>query len=227
VITPALFGIAALVAAPDLAVPRWDAPLVPTGRFDVKTWSGAVNTHTLRDAAGQGAVPVSEARFLWGKDHLYMFFYAGDLDLQARAKKHDDPVWNDDAVHLEFPVRDGSGNPTGQKYVIDVSPTGVLADGVCPVEAADLGQPGCDLSWESHARAGTDYDGTLNKIGDFDEEWAVELAIPLAAIGVRAPLAGKRVPFALRRCEVAHDGPRACGSWGSAATPAVLVLSDK
>jgi hypothetical protein len=205
-------------APPDLQVPHWARPLVPTGHFNVKTWSGAVNTHTLRDEAGLGAVPVSEARFLWGSDRLYVFFYAGDLDLEVRATKHDGPVWRDDSVHLEFPSGDG------KKFVLDVSPTGVLADGVCPVEAPDLGAAGCDLKWESHALVGTDYDGTLNKLGDFDEEWAVELSIPLAAIGARAPVEGTRVPFSLRRCEMAHDGRRACGYWGSSAAPATLVL---
>jgi hypothetical protein len=203
---------------PDLLVPQWNRPLVPTGRFDVRTWQGAINTHTLRDESGRGAVPVSEARFLWGKDNLYVFFYAGDLDLQLRAKQHDGPVWNDDALHLEFPSSDG------KKFVLDVSPAGVVADGVCPSAAIDLDDAGCDRKWESHARVGADFDGTPNTTGDFDEEWAVEIALPLASIGVRAPMAGKHVLFSLRRCEMAYDGRRACGYWGSAAAPGALVL---
>src|SRR5580692_164753 len=71
--------------APSLTVGRARSLIHPTGHFDVGAWGGSVNTHTLLDTAGAGAVPVSECRFLWGQDNLYMFFYAGDLDLQVQS----------------------------------------------------------------------------------------------------------------------------------------------
>ena len=71
---------------------------------------------------------------------------------------------------------------------------------------------------------GTDYDGTINAVGDFDEEWSVEVAVPLAAIGVRSPYAGARVACSLIRCEIAYDGKRACGLWGRVPGPGLLVL---
>ncbi len=193
--------------------------IVPTGRFDVHVWGGAVNTGTLLDKAGLGAVPVSEARFLWGDDALYFFFYAGDLDLQAHVTRHDGPVWNDDSVALSFPAADGT------RRIIQISVTGKVADGSCPGDAAGLADPRCDLGWESGVRVGTDFDGTVNHVGDRDEEWAVEAVIPLAAIGARgAP--GTRVALSLGRCEIAYDGPRACGTWGSP-TSGVLVFQDR
>jgi hypothetical protein len=202
-----------------LRVPSASAALVPTGHFDVNVWANAANTHTLLDERGQGAVPVSEARLLWGSGHLYVFFYAADLDLQVRTTKHDGRVWADDGVVLEFP------SPGERKFVIDVSPTAVVADGVCPQDAADLGDARCDLHWESGARVGADYDGTINTLGDFDEEWTVEVAVPLASIGVRPPFEAGRIPFSLIRCERAHEGKRACGSWGRSPGPGVLVLA--
>ena len=115
-----------------------------------------------------------------------------------------------------------------KKFVLSVTPTGVASDGVCPADAVDLGDPRCDLRWESHARTGTDFDGTINKLGDFDEEWAVEVALPLASIGLAAdgPSPG-RVAATIRRCEMAHDGPRACGLWGSPQRPGELVLDNR
>jgi hypothetical protein len=204
-----------------LRVPFTLASLVPTGRFDVNVWAAGVNTHTLLDAHGKGAVPVSEARFLWGHGQLYMFFYAADVDLQVSTTKHDGPVWNDDGVVLEFPSSDQ------RKFVIDVSPTGVLADGICPLDADDLADARCDLRWDSRVRVGTDYDGTINVLGDFDEEWAVEMALPLSSIAVHPPFARAQIPFSLLRCEVAHEGKRACGSWGRAHPPGMLVLSPQ
>src|SRR5262249_19693754 len=85
---------------PVLHVPRTSKPVVPSGHFRIGTWRSAANTHTLLDADGRGAVPVSEARFLWGQGQLYFRFYAGDLDLQAKAKAHDGEVWKDDAFSL-------------------------------------------------------------------------------------------------------------------------------
>jgi hypothetical protein len=207
---------------PVLRVPFTKAPLVPSGRFDVNVWAPAVNTHTLLDEHGHGAVPVSEARFLWGGGGLYVFFYAADVDLQVKATQHDGPVWKDDGAVLEFP---SAGD---RKFVIDVSPTGVVADAICPLDAADVGDARCDLHWESGVRVGTDYDGTINTLGDFDEEWAVEMAVPLASIAVRPPFAGAQIPFSLFRCEVAHDGKRACGSWGrQPGQPGTLVLAPQ
>jgi hypothetical protein len=201
-----------------LDVPHASAPLRPSGHFRVKVWQDAVNTRTLLDRDGRGAVPASEARFLWSEGQLYVRFYAGDLDLQVRAASHDGPVWKDDSVVLAFFAADQT------KRVIQISPTGVVADGMCPKDALDLGDARCDRGWESGVRVATDYDGTINKLGDFDEEWCVEAAVPLKAIGRSGAGAGTRIPFAVTHCEMAYSGPRACGSWGGFGEPGTLVL---
>jgi hypothetical protein len=213
-------GLAESTQASVLRVPITEVSLVPTGRFDVNVWAAGANTRTLLDEHGKGAVPVSEARFLWGHSQLYMFFYAADVDLQVRTTQHDGPVWKDDGVVLEFPSSDR------RKFVIDISPTGVVADAICPQDA-DIGDARCDLRWESGVRVGADYDGTINVLGDFDEEWAIEMVLPLASIAVHPPLAGALVPFTLRRCEVAYEGKRACGSWGRTRGPGMLVLEPQ
>jgi hypothetical protein len=204
-------------APASLLVPRAPRAIVPRAEFDVKVWGGGVNTHTLLDRAGNGAVPVSEARFLWGQGKLYVSFYAGDLDLQIHARKHDGPAWNDDAALFDFP------SPEGEKLIV-ASAVGIVSDGSCPAGVFELGDPRCRLGWESHALAAADYDGTINQTGDRDEEWNVELAIPLDALGIAKPVPGTRIAFRLRRCEMAFDGPRACGRFGTEDAPAELVL---
>jgi hypothetical protein len=213
-------------AAPSLRVTQARSAIHPTGHFDVATWGGSVNTHTLLDSSGRGAVPVSEARFLWGQGKLYVFFYAGDLDIQVRTVKHDGALWNDDSVTFAF-FPPAPPDASATKWMIAATPTGIVSDGVCPQDAVDLSDPRCDLRWESGAIVGTDFDGTLNKIGDFDEEWAVELAVPLESLGV-TPASPPPIPLAatIRRCEMAHDGPRACGLWGDATRPGELILEE-
>lgn len=190
-----------------LEVPRARGRIEPRGHFRIEVWDGAPSTGTLLDRQGLGAVPVSEARFLWGDGSLCMFFYAGDLNLEAHVDRHDGPIWKDDSVELAF------GGAGDDKRIVRVSVTGVVADGLCPSDAADLSDPRCDLRWESGTRAATDSDGTLNRVDNRDEEWAVEAVVPLASLGSGPWVPGAHIPLRLSRCEVAHDGPRACGAW--------------
>ena len=67
-------------------------------------------------------------------------------------------------------------------------------------------------------RAAVDVDGTLDNPADDDEEWVVELAVPLAALGP--------APVTLRasRCDVTKTGARLCGSWQQQIDPKALPL---
>jgi hypothetical protein len=170
-------------------------------------------TRNFRDDYGNGMVPYSEAKVRWGRDSLYLLLYAGDLDLEGRIKKRDAALESDDSFHLEF----GSGD---EVRVISVSILGTLTDSLCTQSASGRK---CDPAWDSGARLAVDRDGSLNKIGDNDEEWVVEMSIPLAKLGLKKPAAGARIPFSIRRCEIGHDGPHACGSWGQN-PPGELVL---
>lgn len=60
-------------------------------------------------------------------------------------------------------------------------------------------------------RVGRDLDGTPDDPSDDDEEWVLEIAVPLASIGARA-IAGERVDVVVSRCDTPKRAPRACGS---------------
>ncbi len=68
-------------------------------------------------------------------------------------------------------------------------------------------------------RLGHDLDGTPDDGADDDEEWVIELAIPLASLGL-PDHAGGRAPFVVERCDTTRDGSRSCS-----ATHATLVLT--
>ncbi len=81
------------------------------------------------------------------------------------------------------------------------------------------------MAGKAAPKVAVDRDGTLNKLGDNDEEWVVEMAVPFAALGVSNPEAGLRLPFSIRRCEVARAGKRACVQLGRGrGTRPLLVL---
>jgi hypothetical protein len=198
-----------------LHVPRVAAPIPINAETEGKRdWEGERGkTPNFVDGSGKGMVPYTEARLRWDSGRLYLLLYAGDLDLEGSIQEHDGPVQHDDSFRLDF--RTGS-----QVRVIDVSLLGTVADRICSGVAAE---ERCDPSWESHAEVAVDRDGTMNKIGDNDEEWVVEMAIPFASLGIAAPAPGARLPFSVSRCEVGH-GPHSCGGWGSGAPPGEIEL---
>jgi hypothetical protein len=198
-----------------LHVPRVSSPIRINAETAGKTaWNADAGvTRNFKDGAGRGMVPFTEAKARWGTGVLYLLLYAGDLDLEGHERKRDGAVESDDAFHIEF----GRGDIV---RVVSISVLGTIADALCTTSGAERR---CDSSWRAGARVAVDRDGSLNKIGDNDEEWVVEMAIPFSNLGLKGAGAGTRVPLSIRRCEIGHDGPHTCGSWG-ADPPGELVL---
>lgn len=202
----------------EIHVPHAAAPIhVDAEMVGKKVWeSEAGSTANLKDQSGKGMVPYTEVKARWGDGHLYFWMYAGDLDLEGSVKERDGDLTKDDSFHVEL------GGP-GRVYVVDVSVLGTIADAVC-TGPSDPASRRCDSGWQSQAIVAVDVDGTLNKTGDNDEEWLVEMAIPLESLGLAQARPGTRVPFAVRRCEIGRDGPHACGTWGTGAQRGELIL---
>ena len=56
-----------------------------------------------------------------------------------------------------------------------------------------------------------DTDGTIDNPSDFDEEWVIEVPLPLATVGL-VP-GGAAVAVDAERCDVTKGGERRCGAW--------------
>jgi hypothetical protein len=144
----------------------------------------------------------------WASGNLYLWLYAGDLDLEGKRREPDTDLTGDDAFHVEI----GGGD---RVYAIDVSVLGTVTDAVCKSRGNKPGpRNDCDRGWQSGAIVAVDSDGSLNRIHDNDEEWLVEMAIPLERLGLAGVAAGAHIPFSVSRCEVGYDGRHACGGWG-------------
>jgi hypothetical protein len=195
----------------ELHVPHAAGPIVLDGDTDDPGWlKGPARIPSFELADGAPARPHSEARLVWGDGQLYVALYAADEDIRATRTEPDAPLWLDDAFHLSF--RDARIERT-----IDVSPLGTITD----ARREDGGR--FDYAWSSGAHASREIDGTVNHPDDDDEEWAIELAIPLASLGLEG-VRGERIQMAVRRCDVPHGGGRrVCAAWGETA-PAVIVL---
>jgi hypothetical protein len=178
--------------APILRVPRIHEAIALEGELEEAAWMTAARTGSFIGEDGQPARPYSDAKFLVDDTHLYLGLYAADEDIQTSSVAHDAVLGGDVfSIRLQ-PVG-------GRAYLIDVSAAGVVSDGV------ETSTGGIDRRWESGTRLGIDRDGTLNQPDDDDEEWVVEMAIPLHALGVSA---GGSAPVRLAARLWRWDRPR-------------------
>jgi hypothetical protein len=195
----------------ELHVPRVSTPPKIDGELDEPEWTRAPGrTGGFVTADGAAARPFSEARLLWDEKNLYVALFAADEDVQVAKVEHDGPVWLADSFGLVLTRSDGVSR------TIDVGPSGTLTDG-----AGKAGEA-VDYTWQSNTQLATDIDGTRDDTSDRDEEWVVEMAIPLAALGLAAK-SGERIGIAVKRCDQV-EGKRVCGFFGGTTSPAVLVL---
>ena len=200
----------------ELRVPHVRGSITLDGDLDDSGWLGPIaHTGAFVDKNGVDARPHSEARLAWGDGVLYLSFYAADEDIRGAVHEPDGKLWQDDSFH--FVIDDGKNERS-----FDASVLGVLTDATRPSKAGKTGGAPFDSSWQSGAHVSREIDGTINDPSDDDEEWALELAIPLESIGLRGE-AGERVRFAIHRCDSPKSGRRICASWGER-EPAVLVL---
>lgn len=195
-----------------LSVPRATSEIRIDGELDDAAWNDAAARTGAFVTGGEVARPYSDARLAWRDGTLYIALYAADEDIVAPTTTHDAPLWTGDSFHLVF--RRGE-----LERAIDVTPRGVMTDG------ERNGSGSFDPRWESHATIAVDTDGTLDDSADEDEEWIVEMAVPLEELGL-AGAAGERIGLEISRCDRVRgaDGSahRTCGTWGDARSEIVL-----
>lgn len=189
-----------------LRVPHLKGSVALDGDLDDVAWKGDVaRTGAFVAPNGTPARPYSDARLVWGDGHLYLALYAADEDVRAQQRDPDAPVYLDDSFHFEFETGDGVRS-------FDVNALGVVTDAA-----------GRDYSWNAGVHVSTELDGTLNDARDDDEEWALEIAIPLDSLGLEGKK-GERVGFSIKRCDTPKHGAKSCGTWAGPDQRGAIVL---
>jgi len=148
-------------------VPHAPGPIAIDGVAMDQGWQTAAASQEFQTAEGSPEpVGKATAKLSWDESNLYVFVQVTDSDVFSEYKKHDDPLWKQDAVELFI---DADGNRMG--YVeLQVNPNNATFDSWFKSTRA---QPG-DESWDSNmVTAVKVHDG----IG-----WDVELAIPWEAV---------------------------------------------
>lgn len=163
-----------------LEIPRRQGTITIDGKIEEPAWSQAAATVHLRRFDGRAEPRQSTEAFLcWDDRALYVAFRCADRDIHTSYTRRDQPLYLQEAVELFL-------DPDGNKkdYMeIEASPAGVLFDATFSGR-----RQGMDLGFDPPIRVAARVDGTLNRRGDRDRAWTVELAIPYAGMVGRARL---------------------------------------
>ncbi len=138
-----------------------------------------------------------------------------------------EPDWNEVGAPRVFTANGGEARPYSQVRLLhdattlyvglyaadqDVRSTDKFEVAIGPLQLA-VTAAGIVSPAVPGVRAGKDLDGTIDHPDDEDEEWVIELAIPLAAAGLANP--DIAVPFRASRCDTPKDGVVRCGEWAA------------
>jgi hypothetical protein len=157
------------------------APVVD-GELNDAVWSNVPWTDDFTDIEGdKQPVPYYKTRckMVWDKDYLYVAAVIKDPDVWAYVKNHDEVVFQDD----DFEIFIDPLNTSHQYYEIEVNAINTIWDLFLP-KAYRNGGTGLS-SWESGVRSAVKVQGTVNRPGDKDQGWTVELAIPYDKLNLK------------------------------------------
>ncbi len=177
-----------------IRVPRVSDSLNLDGELVEPSWHSTPVVHLLKSDGSEGR-PYADVRFLWNDQYLFVGLYASDHDIVSAGVGADGPVWLGDSFHVVF-------SKDGIERSIDV---GITASGGIVTDGKRSGAGAWDYRWQSGARVATDTDGTVDHPGDNDEEWVVEMQIPLSSLDL-SPEVSQHAAVRIRRCDVAVRG---------------------
>jgi hypothetical protein len=156
---------------PSYEVKRATSKIEADGSLDDAPWQSA-NTLTLMFPWEQqtGAKQKTTARLLWDNEYLYVGYDCEDTDIVALYQNRDDPTYKDDAVEIFINPR-----PSQQQvyYGLEMNANAVLYDYLRASPAVLVKR--FDLNG---VKLGTRVRGSLNRRGDTDKGWSLEIAIP-------------------------------------------------
>jgi hypothetical protein len=166
-------------------------PVQVDGRLDDAAWRSAAWTADFVNLRGPNgperpAPPRTRAKFSWDQRHLYVAAELSEPDVRAAMKEHDSPIFRENAFEVFIDPDDD-----GLRYLeLEINALNTTFDLLMSKPYAQRGK--ADERWEiAGLRTAVHVDGTLNRPGDEDRAWTVEIAIPWAAL---ADLSGDALP---------------------------------
>jgi hypothetical protein len=207
--TPREVDFEKLAFAPRRAVVyRAASPLTIDGKLDEASWRTAVWSEPFVDIQGGDELRPrfrTRVKMLWDDDYFYIAAELEEPDIWGTLEERDSVIFHDNDFEL-FIDPDGD---THNYYELEVNALGTPWDLLLPQPYRDGGS--AIHAWDiAGLRVGVDVRGTLNRPGDRDEAWTVEIAMPWkilreAAPERRAPRAGEQWRVNFSRVEWQTD----------------------
>jgi hypothetical protein len=192
---------------------RPPSPLNIDGRIDDVGWAAAAWSEAFIDIEGDGGQRPrfrTRVKMLWDDEYFYVAAEMEEPDVWATLAERDAVIFRDNDFEI-FIDPDGDTHAYAE---IEVNAIGTVWDLMLLKPYRD-GGPAID-AWDiTGLKLGVDVRGTVNRPGDRDGGWTVEIAMPWkilreAAPEHRAPKAGDRWRVNFSRVqwqvEVANDG---------------------
>jgi hypothetical protein len=191
---------------------RTSSPITPDGKLDEQAWSAVPWTDYFLDIEGStkpAARFKTHAKMLWDDKNFYIAAELEEPDVWATLRQRDTVIFFDP----DFEVFIDPDGDTHTYYELEVNPFGTAWD-LLMVKPYRDGGPAV-VGWDiAGLKVGTHVDGTINKPGDKDKGWTVEIIIPLASLteyawGASIPKAGDHWRLNFYRIEwrtVAENG---------------------
>lgn len=167
---------------------RTPAPLHVDGRLNEPSWMNAPWSDPFVDIDGVRRPPLAtRVKMLWDDEYFYVGAELEEPDVWATLTKRDSVIFQDNDFEL-FIDPDGD---THAYYELEINALGTVWD-LMLVQPYRDGGPAIH-AWDiAGLKSGVDVRGTLNKPGDRDESWTVEIAMPWEVLREAAP--GRAAP---------------------------------
>jgi hypothetical protein len=166
---------------------RTSSPPSIDGRIDDAAWHAAPWTDVFVDIEG-GSRPhprfQTRAKMLWDQDYFYVAAEMEEPDIWGTLTERDSIIYHDN----DFEVFIDPDGDTQMYYELEVNPLGTVFDLLLPRTYRDGGLP--IIAWDiAGLRLAVHTRGTMNRPGDRDEGWTVEMAMPWKILREAAPQA--------------------------------------
>jgi cellulose/xylan binding protein with CBM9 domain len=182
----------ALPFAPRQAVCyRTETPLVVDGKLDEPAWRATPPSDPFVDIEGGERRPRfrTTVKMLWDDEYFYFAAELEEPDVWATLTTRDSVIFRDN----DFEVFIDPDGDTHAYYELEVNALATAWDLMLLHPYRD-GGPAID-AWDiAGLRVGVDVRGTINRPGDKDDGWTVEIAIPWKVLREAAP--GRALPRA-------------------------------
>ncbi len=167
---------------------RAPSPLAIDGKLDEPSWKAAPWTDPFIDIEGDRQPPLAtRAKMLWDDDYYYLAADLQEPDLWATLTERDAVIFQDN----DFEVFIDPDGDTHAYYELEINALATVWD-LMLVQPYRDGGPAIH-AWDiAGLKAAVDVRGTLNRPGDRDDGWSVEIAIPWKILQEAAP--GRRRP---------------------------------